>query len=241
MKLPLEKRKPVRVNPRKLILFGLPKCGKTTIVSELDDCLILELEEGGADFVEAMTVSISSLKELYETGAAIKEANYPYQYIAIDTITKLEEMILPYAASLYKKTPMGKHWTGSDVKALPNGAGYLYLRMAFRDVLDTIASWAPNIIQIGHLKDKLIEKNGEEFSAKELDLIGKNKTITSADADAIGYVYRQDNKTKVNFKSSEEIICGSRSPHLKGQDIIIAESDKDGKLTTFWDRIYTNN
>ena len=42
-----------------------------------------------------------------------------------------------------------------------------------------------------------------------------------ADCDAIGYVYRDDekNKLKVSFKANEALEAGSRSPHLKGKDI----------------------
>ena len=42
-----------------------------------------------------------------------------------------------------------------------------------------------------------------------------------ADCDAIGYVYRDDEKDKlmVSFKANEALEAGSRSPHLRGKDI----------------------
>jgi hypothetical protein len=40
-----------------------------------------------------------------DTGKAIREANKPYTYITIDTVTALEEMIHPLAIKLYKQTP----------------------------------------------------------------------------------------------------------------------------------------
>ena len=42
-----------------------------------------------------------------------------------------------------------------------------------------------------------------------------------ADCDAIGYVYRDEEKKKlmVSFKSNEALEAGSRSPHLRGKEI----------------------
>ena len=43
--LPTEKTKKKTDNPKNLILFGLPKVGKTTVLSHLPKCLILDFEE----------------------------------------------------------------------------------------------------------------------------------------------------------------------------------------------------
>ena len=42
MKLPTEKTKIATNNPKNLIIFGLPKVGKTTLVSKLPKCLIVD-------------------------------------------------------------------------------------------------------------------------------------------------------------------------------------------------------
>ena len=66
-------------DPKYLILFGLPKVGKTTILATLENNLILDFENGST-YVEALKVKISSLKDLNETCKAIKEAGNPYKY-----------------------------------------------------------------------------------------------------------------------------------------------------------------
>ena len=40
------KRKVVSINPSVLLLYGAPKVGKTTMLSQLDDCLIIDTEKG---------------------------------------------------------------------------------------------------------------------------------------------------------------------------------------------------
>jgi len=107
--LPTTKVAPECKSPKNLIIFSKPKIGKTSLLSTLDNCLILDLE-GGTKYLNAMKVEAKTFEELKEVGKAIKEAGNPYKYIAVDTITALEEMIVPYAEILYSKAPMGKNW-----------------------------------------------------------------------------------------------------------------------------------
>lgn len=86
-------------DPKYLILFGLPKVGKTTILSTLPNNLILDFEDG-SKYVEALKLRIHNLQELKETIKAIKEAGKPYKYITIDTVTAVEEMAKPVALQM---------------------------------------------------------------------------------------------------------------------------------------------
>ena len=79
------------------------------------------------------------------------------------------------------------------------------------------------LIILAHLKDKLLEKDGKEMTERGIDLIGKSASILSANVDAIGYMYREDNKTLVNFKPSESVTCGSRCDHLKDHKEIVKD------------------
>ena len=103
--LPTVKVKGGRVNPKRILIYSKPKTGKTTAYAGLEDNLILDLENG-TDYVEALKIKINSLQELLDTGKAIKEAGCPYKYVTVDTVTALEEMIMPLAIKLYKQTPM---------------------------------------------------------------------------------------------------------------------------------------
>jgi hypothetical protein len=234
--LPTKKVKADRVNPKRLIVYSKPKTGKTTAFAGLDDNLIIDLENG-ADYVEAMKVKANNLQELKEVGKAIKEAGYPYQYITIDTVTALEDMVMPLAINLYKQTPMGKNYSGDSILTLPNGAGYLYVRQAFFQVLDFIDTLAPHIILSGHIKDKQVDDKGEMVMSANIDLTGKIKSLICANADAIGYMYRKGNETILSFKTNEEVTCGARPEHLRNEEIVISEM-KEGKLKTYWNKVY---
>lgn len=102
--LPTKKVAAKSHSPRKLIIYSKPKVGKTSALAELENALIIDLERG-TDFLDAMKVQVNELAELRKVGEAIIAAGKPYKYVVIDTITKLEEMCLPLALSMYRKTP----------------------------------------------------------------------------------------------------------------------------------------
>ena len=251
IELPTQKTKASRVNPKKIILFSNPKSGKTTAVAALENNLILDLENG-SEFLDALKINVlqlarennktplTVLKEIINT---IRKSNeekggYTYKFITLDTVSALEDIALELANILYRKTPMGRNWTGEDVTKLPNGAGYQYLREAMDVILNEIEPLCDTLIILGHLKAKFVEKEGKEMESRGLALTGKIASILCSQVDAIGYVYRDDNKTLVNFAPSESLIVGSRPDHLKNQTITLIESDKDGKLTIDWSKIF---
>jgi len=235
--LPTKKVKAERVNPKRLIIYSKPKTGKTTAYAGLDNNLIIDLENG-SEYVEALKIKVDNLQDLLNAGKEIKEQGKPYNCVTIDTVTALEEMVKPLAVKLYKQTSMGKNYQGNDVITLPNGAGYLYIRQAFFQVLDFIDTLAPHIILSGHIKDKVVDDTGEMVMSANIDLTGKIKSLICANADAIGYMYRKGNKTILSFKNNDAVTCGARPEHLRNEEIVISEMNEKGEIKTHWNKIY---
>lgn len=240
--LPTSKIPAVSVNPKFLIIYGRPKAGKTSCLAQLENNLIVDLE-GGSQFIDAMAVQARSVNELGEIAQAIRAKNKEvghnfYKHITIDNATRLEEICLSYAKLLYMQSPVGKNYKGDDVRTLPNGSGYMYIRQAVRKVIDMFKDLCDEFILVGHVKDVQIEQNGEELSEMALDLVGKLSAIVCGEADAVGYLYRKGNETHISFKGGDGTIKEARAPHLRGQDIIIATGNEDGTITTYWDKIY---
>jgi len=252
IKLPTQPIKASHQSPNNLIIFSKPKVGKTELLAQLEGCLLLDLEKG-SDYVSAMKLQANSVEDIKAIGEQIKADDYPYKYIAVDTVTKLEEICMPYAEILYSKTPMGKNWfkqkdgkldpaSGKkqygQIIGLPNGAGYAYLRQAYTNIIEYIKTLAPRIILLGHVKDTQLEKAGAEVSSQDLDLTGKIKRIAASQSDAIGYLYRgKDNKNILSFKTTDDVSCGARPAHLRNKEIVISEMTDKG-LITHWNEVY---
>lgn len=236
--LPTAKIPAATQDPKYLILFGLPKVGKTTILSTLDNNLILDFEQG-TTYVDALKVQINSLKELKECIKAIKDAGKPYKYITIDTITAVEEMAKPLALQMWQNSPLyTTKYEVKDITQVPQGAGYSFWRQAIEAIIDLIASATDNIILCGHVKDAALAEN-VTGSIKQLDLTGKVSRILSARSDAIGFVHRdEDSNLCINFGQSGEVLTGARPKHLANKDVIVAERQEDGTFVSHWERIY---
>lgn len=226
-------------DPKLLIIYSLPKVGKTSILAALENNLIIDLEQG-TDYVDALKVQCNTLAEFKEASKMIIDAGRPYRYVTIDTIDKLEDWAELEATRKYKTTLQGKNFSGSSVLNLPMGAGYFLLRQEFLDLLGKLTMLAPHVILVGHLRDKMIEQGGKEVAAKDLNLTGKLNTIVCSKADAIGYLSRikENSNLQITFATKDELACGSRCQHLKGQTFIM-DSPDPAKFN--WKKIYVDN
>ena len=243
--LPTSKIPASTTNPKFLVLIGREKVGKTSALAQLDNNLIIDLE-GGSTFVDAMAIQCRTISDLGEAASAIRAKNKEvghnfYRHITIDNATSLEEICLGYAATLYKQQPVGKNWTGTDVRTLPQGSGYYYLRTAVLKVIDMFKELCDEFILVGHIKDTIVDdpSTGEELTERSLDLVGKLAGMVCRRCDGVGYMYRSGNEVHIKFKADKNIAMGCRSDHLRNKDIVISEMDDEtGVLTTHWDKIF---
>lgn len=218
MELPKTIVKASRKDPRLLVLFGQSKVGKTTTLAQLEDCLILDTEQG-SDMVDALKVSVNSLKDMGEVYKALlaerKETGKPpYKYIALDTIDNLVDW-------LERSVCKGNGVT--NLIDIPYGAGYNEVRLKTMQWITRLKNVAPHVILIGHRKKTIITDNTDvTVETSSLELSGRLKNIIMADADATGYVFRQKDEDadttsiKVSFMASDELEAGSRCEHLRG-------------------------
>lgn len=243
--LPTSKIPASTTNPKFLVLIGREKVGKTSALAQLDNNLIIDLE-GGSTFVNAMAIQCRTISDLGEAASAIRAKNKEvghnfYRHITIDNATSLEEICLGYAATLYRQQPVGKNWTGTDVRTLPQGSGYYYLRTAVLKVIDMFKELCDEFILVGHIKDTIVDdpSTGEELTERSLDLVGKLAGMVCRRCDGVGYMYRSGNEVHIKFKADKNIAMGCRSDHLRNKDIVISEMDDEtGVLTTHWDKIF---
>lgn len=237
--LPTEKVKSTKKNPRITLLYGPPKVGKTSALAELDNCLIIDIEEG-SEYVDALKIQAYSWREVYEIGQEILKAGKPYKYIALDTATQLVLWAEGLAKQLYLNHPScaKKYKTNPELlesilfltgdKEGSYGPGYEWLRIAYMKCFNYLLTLSDHLILIAHIKDKqLVNKDDTVVAAADLSLTGKIKQMTCSKADAVGFMYRQTigakdgkpvSQMRVSFYSGLDILSCARCEHLAGQD-----------------------
>lgn len=238
IELPKSKIPAETQDPQRLIIYSRYKVGKSTALANLPNCLCVDLEGSGYNYIDALKVKINSIKELKELCKAIVEAGKPYKFIALDTVSRLEEMVKPLALKLYQDTPAGSKFTGDDVLGASMGAGYLYLRKAVEMVIDMVAKCAPNIILVCHSKDSAV--NSTDLTVKQISLSGKTGVILVSKSDGIGWMSRDENSnTILSFNTNDPSVeVGARPAHLRNKEIILGEMQPDGTIVYHWERVF---
>lgn len=211
MALKKSKRKAISTDPKVMLLYGAPKVGKTTVLSQLEDCLIIDTEQG-ANMIEGYVEEANSREELINI---LKEAKdgHEYKYVAIDTIDKVAD---------WAEKAVCQEESVTAIADLAYGKGFALVREKVLNTIKAMKTIFPHVIIIGHRKwARAVVDSKAIVEPESLDLTGKLKNMLMADCDAIGYVYRDEEKGKlmVTFKSNESLEAGSRSPHLRGKEI----------------------
>lgn len=225
--LPKGRLAPSRINPKILLLYGLPKVGKTTLLSLLESCLILDTEKG-AETLEVARLAVTSISGptvLTDKGeVAFTSANAvydeimkigieefqrtnrkpkpPYKFLAIDTLDKFEDYCETEATKKFKETPIGrgmyeKGHFETSVLQIPQGGGYYYLRNEVLEQIDRFAGICEYLILVSHVKEKNLNKAGVEVTVRDISLTGKLGSMVAAKADAIAYLYREMNNPQL--------------------------------------------
>lgn len=246
--LPTQPRKPLCVNARTMVISGKHKQGKTTAVVGLPNHLLLDVEDG-AEFVEGNIMTppkgagpVSKFRWLKEVAKKIKEADRPYDYVIVDTLSQLDVDSEWVGTFEYQNSVIGKSFNrkvDSDGKliydtngktilmkpddpdyqsviTLPNGAGYYWSRTAILEMFEIMRDVSRICtIFICHVADKMIsEKQGEQVMVKDLALTGKVQSIIPRLVDAIGTVWNEDGQLMISFVGKEDKIGGTRAKHL---------------------------
>lgn len=248
--LPINPSAPTKIVPSSMIIFGLPKVGKTTALSQLPNCLNIDLEKG-SDFVTILRVQppkglgpVGIYNWFKKLVAKIKAEGNPYNFVAIETISFLDEIAEWVGTYNYCHTPQGKsfnrvkdkngiaikngelldpeHEEYESVHSLADGNGYRYSRKVMMDILDMCKDLGKVCtIFVAHVVDKYViaKQANSEVRAMDLSLTGKVKTLYAKEVDAIGYVFNKNGKLHISFKGSEDKLGGMRgADHLQGYE-----------------------
>ncbi len=253
-------------NPRDLVIISIPKMGKGSIFGEFtkkNKAIILDLEKGGYEYIEARKLSTYTSQDTTRWEAyqnyikyrkALLEQKGKYEYLLIDGLTDLDDLSDIGGTLAYMNTIIGKKFNrkpGTEDKlefgdpewksvlTLPDGNGYQHTRKWFLDQTEYFKQISPYRIYAAHVMDKYIKDNGkEEVVGAEIMLTGKLKIIFASKVTALAKLIADGDSRYLNFDvMNDSIIAGSRAPHLHGK-ILISNKQKDGKINTYWENIY---
>ena len=162
--------------------------------------------------IEGYIENVNNRDELIELLMQLKDSkDVKYKYIALDTIDKVAE---------WAEQRVCEEEGVRSLSDLAFGKGYGLMREKVSKTIEAFLGVTEHLIIVGHRKPAYAVTEGNPIVIPEsLDMTGKLKNIIMSRCDAIGYVFREEDKLMVSFQSNDAIEAGSRCEHLKGKII----------------------
>lgn len=209
------------------LIIGKPKCGKTTMLAQLPNSVILDYEKG-TNYVTHDNVLHIDLNTDWKR--LIGNTN-SFDFGIIDSITSMEFYLMRMVAKEYNEKVKPKDRVGS-YEEIPYGAGYGLLRAKTDKHIKFIKSLFKRIICAGHSRPAQIR---ETKLILDPGLTGKNADLVLALMDGIAYVQKENEKRYLVFSNGLTDVSGSR---LRIKDKILISEDNGVDIITHWNKVY---
>jgi AAA domain len=197
------------VNPPRIVIYGPPKKGKTTLASEFPSPIFLQVEDGTpAGLTLASFGKLDSYVEVLEAIGALYDNEHAYKTVVIDSLDKLEPMIWTAICA-------EKNW--DSIESPGYGKGYVEADSYWRAIMESLLvlrnERGMTSVLICHSEvGRFDDPTTVSYSQYDMRLHKRAKALICDDADAILLV-----------KEEATIREDAQGPGKKGEKRAIAE------------------
>lgn len=222
----LEQIKKTEALAPRITIYGAPGIGKSTLASQFDDCLFLLTEQSGLLDIDAIAPPTSFEAMWDNIKQLLKEESLPYKTIVIDSVSKLDQLIIERILS--KEMPRKDGTRASTLATACGGYGAGFqaaaqLHKAFKELMDRFQSKGIAVIYIGHLATvKYKAPDLEDFDRYSIVMNGeKSREPYIDDVDCVlfcklkSYVSETDSgRTLIRSSTDRVILPGVSDGHV---------------------------
>lgn len=203
--------------PPRVLIYGVPGIGKTTLAAEAPNPIFLQLEDGTPAGLELASFGeVPGFAALMDNLKALATEQHDYQTVVLDSLTALEPMI-------WEETCRRHRW--NDIEAAGYGKGYVAADTVWREVLAALAKLRKEpgmaICMIAHCEiTRFEDPTVGAYSRYELRLHKRASGIVTDDADIVGFVNNdvQLQKQDVGFNKTATRGTGSGTRFIHFDD-----------------------
>ena len=192
-------------------IYGAPKCGKTTLATQMEKPLLLAFEPGYHALPGVMAQDVTSWAEMKQIYRQLKmpEVQAMYRCVIIDTID--------IAADRCKKYICNQNGI-EDLGDLGYGKGWTKFKEEFNEVFRGLTQLGYAVFFIGHEKQEIIDNpDGTKTTKIRPQLSNSTKTVIAGMADIYGYAHQKaaGEMSVLTLRDGSGIMeCGCRFKHM---------------------------
>ncbi len=227
-----------------MLVYGAPKIGKTTLLSQLPKSLILAFEPGTNALNNAYVQPILKWSDFKQVIRELKKpaVQEKFHFIGVDTADVCWDLCEKYICAQNDV---------STVSEIPWGKGYALCKQEFSDAFRDIALMGYGICFVSHEAEKKFKnEKGEEYVQLAPALVSRPYDIVNKLVDMICYIRNVRNpdtneqKTFMFLRGDDRFLAGSRFKYIVDkiefnydnlvnaiQDAIDKQVEKDGAVT----------
>ena len=196
-------------------IYGAPKCGKTTLATQMDRPLLLAFEPGYHALPGVMAQDITSWAEMKQVYRQLKnpEVQQQFRSIIIDTID--------IAADRCKKYICNQNAI-EDLGDLGYGKGWTKFKDEFNEVFRGLTQLGYAVFFIGHHKEATVTDpaTGTEKMIIRPALSNATREVIAGMSDIYGYAHQvsKDRMSVLTLRDSSGIVeCGCRFKYIPNE------------------------
>jgi GTPase SAR1 family protein len=209
----------IKDRPRKILIYGPPKIGKSTLTGATKDALMIPTEDR-VDHIQCKKTPIpNQLEDVFEVIQYLANEKHPFKRLIIDTIDWLEPLIHDYVC---RKNGF-KSITDDHNKETAFQKGLKYHAVAgwkeFLAGLDYLRDSGIGIVLVAH--DAIIKHDppdGDSYDKSVMKIDKNALSVVEEWADMIGYYNRKVFVKTEEGRSGKAVNANNRMLHLSGNN-----------------------